>query len=543
MKISAIMPTKNRPNNLRRIFDSVLETVSNKDLFEFSIRLDSDDSISLPVLQEYGSKLQIRASISDPTQNHGDLWNACWKQATGEIFMMCGDDFVFRTKGWDDKIRSVFEKSLDKIMLVYGDDGIQHAFLATHAFIHRKWTDALGYFAPMQFHSFYHDTWIDSLAQKINRRIYFPELNFEHMHHIAKKAPDDLIYQEMRNKTKDDDQIWEKTEGIRVQDAQKLKKVMIKSTIEKNKKGLTVLLTHGLGDLYPPLSVLPWIMENNGILRKDTKIYIDSCCFIYPERYPGMSDAAIQMCKTISDNVEIVPKQYYSSNDFYNADGSDRHSRTGPIYEEIKHDFMFYRLQHMKNWAKGLLNPDNLFISGPGPWSYEWKDGENVPLPWEKRRQLLFAPKKVDKVKELTQSGKLLIQLRKKGCMTDSFYQGILDHCKNIGISCVLIGLKKEVGVNTDGHIDVRNELDFSDLMCVVDRAGCFLTTSSVVANHRFYSNKPTIILMPYSLGEKQYCYLKADLENPNYMFLDCDFDKTNLICTTIDKWKAEGSL
>jgi hypothetical protein len=133
---------------------------------------------------------------------------------------------VFRTKGWDTEIRNEFENSSDKIIMVFGDDGIQHAGLSTHSFLHKRWTDTLGYFAPPQFNAYYHDTWIDDISKSIGRRIYKSNLFFEHMHPAANKARDDDTYRYMNARARNEGSLYQSLSGIRNQDANKLQAVI-----------------------------------------------------------------------------------------------------------------------------------------------------------------------------------------------------------------------------------------------------------------------------------------------------------------------------
>ena len=56
------------------------------------------------------------------------MWNRCYEISSGDIVMHCGDDIRFRTKGWDTKVLNKFKEYKDKIVLVYGDDGIRNYY-------------------------------------------------------------------------------------------------------------------------------------------------------------------------------------------------------------------------------------------------------------------------------------------------------------------------------------------------------------------------------------------------------------------------------
>lgn len=220
--ISLILPTRNRPDNLKRLFQSILDTTEKLNNIEISMRIDIDDMKSLDIIEQFPS-LRIKGYVGSRSKNYGDYWNDAWKNASGEIFMMCGDDFVFRTKNWDKRIIEEFNKYPDKLIFVFGEDGLQHGNIGTHGFIHKNWTNLTGYFACPLFHVFYHDTWNDVIAKEIGRRIYIPELFFEHMHYSINKAPIDETYKEMSIKTTNDEEIWNKSEPVRKELVEKFK--------------------------------------------------------------------------------------------------------------------------------------------------------------------------------------------------------------------------------------------------------------------------------------------------------------------------------
>jgi hypothetical protein len=135
---------------------------------------------------------------------------------------MVGDDFVYRTPGWDIAIRDEFQKKSDRIVFVFGEDGIQHGHIGTHGFVHKAWTDTLGYYAPMQFAAYCHDHWLDDIAARIGRKVYRGDLLFEHVHPAAKKAPMDEGYQRMLSHLNSDLVLWGQLADTRAAEAQKL---------------------------------------------------------------------------------------------------------------------------------------------------------------------------------------------------------------------------------------------------------------------------------------------------------------------------------
>ncbi len=179
MNISLLLPTRNRPQNLRRLMQSLCET-TDRDLPEIIAYLDDDDTLSPPVCED----LEIDTVVSPRgTVKLSDMWNKCYAAADpeSEIFMLAGDDMVFKTYGWDNQVVRAFEAFEDRLVLVHGDDLYFGCMLGTHCFVHRRWIETVGYFTPPYFSAEFADTWVNHVAEFIGRRIFLPFI-VEHLH-------------------------------------------------------------------------------------------------------------------------------------------------------------------------------------------------------------------------------------------------------------------------------------------------------------------------------------------------------------------------
>ena len=211
MKISILCPTRGRPENVKRLIESLRETATV--MPEVVLYVDEDDiAPDVDAVIVRGERITL-----------SKCWNRCAEAATGEILMQCGDDVVFRTKGWDDEVRRAFAAFEDRLIFVHGDDGVyQHRF-GTHGFVHRKWIEAVGYFSPPYFSSDFGDTWLNEVANRINRRIYLPFLT-EHLHPLTGKAEWDKTHKERIERGKQDnvEKLYAELAPERMSDVQKL---------------------------------------------------------------------------------------------------------------------------------------------------------------------------------------------------------------------------------------------------------------------------------------------------------------------------------
>jgi hypothetical protein len=170
---------------MRRLVESAQTTATGPVEVVFYVDLDDPDSIATAV--QLGMQGTVRHVVGDRI-TLSDMWNVAAANASGEILMMCGDDVVFRTPGWDKRVEGTFAAIPDRIALVFGNDLIQHDLLATHPFIHRRWYDAVGYLVPNGFSCDWCDMWLNEVAIALDRRIYLPGVVTEHVHPCVGKV-------------------------------------------------------------------------------------------------------------------------------------------------------------------------------------------------------------------------------------------------------------------------------------------------------------------------------------------------------------------
>lgn len=219
--ISLLCPTRNRRYELTRMVNSAFHTRTGK--IEIVCYVDDDDD-------SYSSDLDVQY-VRGPRITLSDCWNRCAENAKGEILMMCGDDMMFCTPGWDAMIEREFAMCIDKILMVYGNDctGRENDSKVIGVFptVHRKWVDTVGYFAPPYFVGDFADTWLNDVALALNRRKYLPYVT-EHLHFLWNKSPLDDTYRERlaREAKENPDKLYLSLAGKRQEDIEKLRKVM-----------------------------------------------------------------------------------------------------------------------------------------------------------------------------------------------------------------------------------------------------------------------------------------------------------------------------
>jgi len=220
--ITIIFPTRNRPNNITRMVDSIVRTISDINNVELLVYIDDDDVESIPALTAAAERISVNA-IQGNKMPGSQMYNAIFKEARGDIIMFSADDIVFNTPNWDLLVQKEFDAYEDKILLVYGNDGYQNGRIATHGFIHRYWVELVGYVLPPKLASAYTDEWMTDLAIRVGRKCYRPDLLTEHMHPAVGKAPMDDVYKNRIEVAGDIGAYYRSLEPDRIRDAETLK--------------------------------------------------------------------------------------------------------------------------------------------------------------------------------------------------------------------------------------------------------------------------------------------------------------------------------
>lgn len=199
-KIQILIPTRDRPEILKRLIKSWLAT--NKGKSVLNIIIDGDqkelyDFLFKPpyinkgiVITTYNKRymLAVKLNMAEYGVMRGD-WN-------GELplaLAFMGDDCVFRSEDWEER---VYDKLVENKGLVYCNDLLKGEEIPNNVFIHVEILKKLGFMCPSVLQHYYIDNYWKDLGIRINNIYYFPDIIIEHMHHANKKAEKDALYTE-----------------------------------------------------------------------------------------------------------------------------------------------------------------------------------------------------------------------------------------------------------------------------------------------------------------------------------------------------------
>ena len=208
MSILALCPSRGRPVAAHETLASFLRTRRDEGSRIVFI-VDSDD----PTLPDYPKD---HTHVVRPTGSMGGALRSAQKDVIGDATSvgMIGDDNRFNTPGWDVILDTHL---IEHPGMAYGDDGLQHARLPTSWWVSRKLVDAFPLAPPMLDH-LYMDDWLKSLAEGARCIRYFPDVDIEHLHPLAHKAPMDKTYERSKrfiSHDRDAFRRWERRERQR----------------------------------------------------------------------------------------------------------------------------------------------------------------------------------------------------------------------------------------------------------------------------------------------------------------------------------------
>lgn len=187
MKFNLLLPTRGRPEGLKKALKQIENTVSGKHKIEIKILLDLDDEKleenRVIILESSCGILKNVHYNRDKIKGSSALWNYLYSKADkdADILGMISDDTYIKTKDWDDKMADASKQYEDEIYLIGVDDGYFAAW-ASHYFVSKKACDILGYFCWRDSLADYAETWMMYIFRRLNRIIYLPDIEIYMKH-------------------------------------------------------------------------------------------------------------------------------------------------------------------------------------------------------------------------------------------------------------------------------------------------------------------------------------------------------------------------
>lgn len=167
MSIALLCPTKGRPQQFKRMMDSVAKTTSRhavilmatnpEDWHEYKAvnGIVGYESWIMPDVMPTAYKWEILAKKAISARFNGKKIS---------LFMLAADDMVFQTPLWDKALLDHYNALNNKIH-VYALQDSRDIDGTPHIIVTREWIEAMGYFVPPIFLHWHIDSWTVEIAK------------------------------------------------------------------------------------------------------------------------------------------------------------------------------------------------------------------------------------------------------------------------------------------------------------------------------------------------------------------------------------------
>jgi len=236
MKISILVPSRERMNHRLTLLFSILSTADDINNVDIYFGVDKDDP-TLSTIKKIARGITCLKIIE--IENHGEflglgkLWNMLADASDADIISMINDDYVFKTQGWDTMLLEEFANIPDdKIQAIHCNDEKHGKDLPVNLFCHRKYAEVLGQFMRPEFTINWVDQWLHQMFLAFNRIKYREDYTIEHRHWLYGKRGRDSTAQRMTiadmqpdasgNRVSVSDKLWHDLVHERIEDVKKL---------------------------------------------------------------------------------------------------------------------------------------------------------------------------------------------------------------------------------------------------------------------------------------------------------------------------------
>jgi hypothetical protein len=231
-KISLLVPSRERLNLKLTLISSIITTVKDIKNIEIIFGIDEDDP-TRDIAYKIADAIPFVKIVDIP--NNGKfiginrIWNILYPHAKGDILGYIGDDMVFKTPEWDEKIIEEFTGDnlpCDKIKLVHCYDGYRDRDeICVNAFLHKKYTEVIGYLCREEFLINWSDQWLYETFKSVDRVKWRKDIYIKHNHWVFGARPRDQVAKRMLsdNKDKISDEMWHRLKDEREKDIEKIK--------------------------------------------------------------------------------------------------------------------------------------------------------------------------------------------------------------------------------------------------------------------------------------------------------------------------------
>lgn len=196
MAIAYVVPSRGRPENVKRLAQAFKKTEARADLW---VVIDDNDWERKAYEKnaeefDYGYLVIENTStgMAQPLNKGVEILMDDSQYDHYQYFGFMGDDHLPRTSYWDYMLSLAIP--YNKNGIAYGNDLLQGANLPTACLMNRQIVEHLGGMVPPHFKHLYLDNFWRKLGEDIGGLFYKPDIIIEHLHPVARKSEMDIHY-------------------------------------------------------------------------------------------------------------------------------------------------------------------------------------------------------------------------------------------------------------------------------------------------------------------------------------------------------------
>lgn len=207
--ISVICPSRGRLNSATKMVYSAIDKAAGE--IEIIIGMDDDDP-AIDIYEDLPALVVVSKRV-----NTGTTTNLCARKARGGLLLFVGDDCVFQTEGWDEKLQTAIT---DEVCIFGTNDGTCCNF--DHFGATRKAVQLMGQFVTEKVSHYRLDYWIRDVARMACCDNLVQDVVIEHRHHVRTGEKPDAVYLKNEARAAEDHAIYKNSRWIQYLEACKL---------------------------------------------------------------------------------------------------------------------------------------------------------------------------------------------------------------------------------------------------------------------------------------------------------------------------------
>ena len=197
MKFSLFLNSRERPQHLINLLNSIVAKTYDGNNIEILIKLDKGDDTTIGEFIDYldgWSMCDVRLFISEQPDNLNVSLNHLASETSGDYLFVLNDDVTFLTQDWDKVILDQLPDNLHENIWYLGVpdtsiDKARHQGYASFPILSRVAYESLGYFVTESFFSLGADVHLFRIFEAIGRVRNLDEVLLDHtLHNTLEKV-------------------------------------------------------------------------------------------------------------------------------------------------------------------------------------------------------------------------------------------------------------------------------------------------------------------------------------------------------------------